>query len=78
MQSFTIKKAAKYTNVFGRINCVKEGLDIVLKEGCGIILKEILDSRRSEKEEHKSYEVNLESAITSKQRKEEQPKKRIY
>ncbi|MDG7057161.1 MAG: hypothetical protein LKM43_03360 [Wolbachia endosymbiont of Penenirmus auritus] len=75
LQSFTIKKAAEYTNILGKINRVKEGLDIALKEGRGTILKEILDSRRSEKEEHKPHEVNLESATTSKQRKEEQPKK---
>ncbi|MFP3035812.1 MAG: hypothetical protein ACEY3A_02125 [Wolbachia sp.] len=75
LQSFTIKQAAEYTNILRKINRVKEGLDIALKEGHGIILKEILDSRRSEKEEHKPHEVNLESATTSKQRKEEQPKK---
>ncbi|MEY2392947.1 hypothetical protein [Wolbachia endosymbiont of Tettigetta isshikii] len=58
-----------------KINRVKEGLDIALKERRGIILKEILDLRRSEKEERKPHEVNFESATTSKQRKEEQPKK---
>ncbi|WCR57605.1 hypothetical protein [Wolbachia endosymbiont of Ctenocephalides felis wCfeJ] len=61
-----LEKAAEYTNILRKINFLKERLDT---------LKEILDLRRSEKEEHKLHAVNLESVTTSKQRKEEQLKK---
>ncbi|WCR58947.1 MAG: hypothetical protein PG978_000361 [Wolbachia endosymbiont of Ctenocephalides felis wCfeF] len=54
-----LEKAAEYTNILRKINLLKERLDT---------LKEILDSRRSEKEEHKPHKVSLESRTTSKQK----------
>ncbi|MGL9689269.1 MAG: hypothetical protein ACR5K6_06105 [Wolbachia sp.] len=61
-----LEKAAEYINILRKVNLLKERFDT---------LKEILDSGRSEKKEHKPYEVNLESKTTSKQKKEEQSKK---
>lgn len=54
-----LEKAAEYTNILRKINLLKERLDT---------LKEILDSGRSEKEEHKPHKVSLESRTTSKQK----------
>ncbi|MDR1139943.1 MAG: hypothetical protein LBJ80_01550 [Rickettsiales bacterium] len=60
-----LEKAAEYTNILRKVNLLKEKFDT---------LKEILDSGRSEKEEHKPHEVNLESKTTPKQRKGKQSK----
>ncbi|QOD38506.1 hypothetical protein [Candidatus Wolbachia massiliensis] len=68
LSSFTIEKAAEYTDILRRIDLFRERLDA---------LKKILDSGRSEKEKHKSHEVNLESKTTSKQKKEEQPEGKL-
>lgn len=60
LSGFTIEKAAEYSNILSTINLFKKGL------------KEILDSKQSEKnnKEHKSYEVSSKNKTTSKQKED--------